>query len=84
MDTIKLMLKAANNNSAFNLANFAEEEEEHHESKPSKKGKSIFLEDLFPLKELVNDNLSRIRSKRNVDFSSADYSLKIYCPPEVA
>ncbi|MDF2438284.1 MAG: hypothetical protein K0Q95_2660 [Bacteroidota bacterium] len=90
IETVKFIIKSVGDNSIAWIDDGAcEGEKEKEESKESeessKKGESVFLDDDFLQQEMINESyLSVIGNNQNHNFSSSDYSLEIYCPPEMA
>ncbi|HEX8515547.1 MAG TPA: hypothetical protein VF868_05060 [Bacteroidia bacterium] len=61
-------------------------EEKSKETEESKKSEGISLssDPYLQQQRICNTKLSTLGSNQNTNFSSSDYSLEIYCPPELA
>ena len=90
-ETIKYFSKAFDGVSIAWIDNFDCEEKESESEKSSEKNEKLnFSEDFYLNHKLFNNTLisgqleaGNLGSNQNIDFSSSDYSQKVYSPPEL-
>lgn len=90
-ETIKYFSKVFNSDSIAWVDSFDCEEKESESEKGSEKNEKLnFSEDFYLNHKHFNNTLiagqlelSSLSSKQNIDFSSSDYSQKVFSPPEM-